>query len=682
MSQVNVTMTLNQFIDTNDLEYELKLIKNPSDEHLWLEYAHRVPEFKRKMFIMERATRFCSSHELWLAYIELVLDQIRHLSYADHANSYKTVNGVFQRSLEVFPQDLGLWKLYFTHLNKQPHIPFIINQYITALRAIDVNQHMQIWGPFLDFIELIARVCQPLAGMLMRRFLSYGQYETRHLYKYIQWTGDLDYFYLQERAFDDWDTVLDLGNQLFCTNYIQKFPDQFSKGYLALATKTNPEQRIHLLHKALTECPTIYDFTKIYEELLEVMEPNETSTDTELDQFEQLVNDRGLFVNDIHLKQDQDNLDTWFQRFDLFKNDLQQLITTHVEALSSINPLKCHSDSYKLSDIWIDYADIYGNSNDFDTVDLIYSKAKESKFKGNELVDIYKAWTKVYLDTDINKAIKILQDILFTGFPNIQLWDYYFEILEIHIDDIQTIIQSYYKMMDLQCATPLLIIQFTNFLENENLAEMFKVFETALHQFKDPQMKLQIYNTYLVKLIKHGNDTETIRDVFDKCLELPVGAELEPVIILYSEFEYGNSLVVKSFNLVNDFLKKYPKLNLIKILLQRFEFDKRNLRLQFPQWLELKWTNQELASLCIELVQFEVAAKQYQRARAIFKFLHQSIAYDFKHWQDFELNYGDEAGFKEMLRIKRNASHIPHGFVKAVETQNPTKNPEEIELDM
>ena len=77
------------------------------------------------------------------------------------------------------------------------------------------------------------------------------------------------------------------------------------------------------------------------------------------------------------LRQNINDLDTWFERFEIIEtqtpSDLNLLIQTLTQALKSINPLKVvTTNNSKLSGIWLKYVDIYSSRGDFQTADLIF----------------------------------------------------------------------------------------------------------------------------------------------------------------------------------------------------------------------------------------------------------------------------------------------------------------------
>ena len=79
-------------------------------------------------------------------------------------------------------------------------------------------------------------------------------------------------------------------------------------------------------------------------EITEKVDPESDLGSLYLDDFEKLIDDRKILLNDMKLRQNINDLDTWFERFEIIEtqtpDDLNLLIQTLTQALKSINPLK------------------------------------------------------------------------------------------------------------------------------------------------------------------------------------------------------------------------------------------------------------------------------------------------------------------------------------------------------
>ena len=163
-------------------------------------------------------------------------------------------------------------------------------------------------------------------------------------------------------------------------------------------------------------------------EITEKVDPESDLGSLYLDDFEKLIDDRKILLNDMKLRQNINDLDTWFERFEIIEtqtpDDLNLLIQTLTQALKSINPLKVvTTNNSKLSGIWLKYVDIYSSRGDFQTADLIFSKSVLSQYiDPDELAELYINWSEMILGSDKfpeTKAIEILDDILYREYSDI-----------------------------------------------------------------------------------------------------------------------------------------------------------------------------------------------------------------------------------------------------------------------
>lgn len=696
-----------------DLGYEIKLAKDMDNKYLWFEYINSVKS-QTKIFIIERAIDYFSSchlidetRQFWLFYFQIMDAKIEKLNFFHHRKQFDIVNDIYKRCLGFFPEDVEIWHKFLSLVNRQANVSFVLHQYVTCFKNLPFEHHDKIWPLFLQFADIISPYSPQLSTEILLRFISYGKFDVNHLLKLALWaqpsgidcvvqimrTGDF--------GVDDWKSILQfVKDELLCKWFLKKFPEEYGFGYIKLIESVGDhELKIHYFTTALNNCTSVYEFTTIYETYLSYLEESvltEDADDYDIDQYEKLINNRQIMINNIYLKGDANSLDTWFRRFEIYedKKDINGLLMTFVEAIKSINPLTCYSnEGHRLCDIWIKYAQIYSSKKDLKTADLIYSKSVTSKFKSvSDLEEIYCNWAKIYVESDnFEKGLLVLESVIFKADDisrSIRLWSYYFEIMEIYVDDIARIKAAYSKMIELKYATPLMLFQFANFLEDEGeINESFKIYEIGLKEFNDKSIRFEIYNNYLVKMIQFNQDTERTRDLFDKSLaDLPKDL-VKPIIILYSEFEYSKGLIIKSFDIVNDYIlsTSLDPIELIMILISKFD-GQVDLRQWFEKWMTLKLTNDSLIKLSKEFIKYEIKAKQFERVRSLFEYLHSNVEYPFKDWEDFELEYGDESTFKKMIRFKNQINtnkREPDGFVKStMKNVNGASNPDAIDIDM
>lgn len=474
--------------------------------------------------------------------------------------------------------------------------------------------------------------------------------------------------------------------------------------------------------------------------------------------LEKFIDDRELMINDMKLRQDPNNLDEWLIRVDLF-NDTKQKLSAYVKALTTVNPLKAISlsNSATFADLWIKYANVYTSSNDFKTGALIFSKAVKSQFKTpDELAQIYISWSEILLeDGKESESVTTVEDILFSNdsdinymdtsltvqlriHKSVKLWLFYLDLLESLIDEdqdnsktIDKITKAYEQMITLKIVTPRILLNYALFLQEQKYWEKsFSVYELSLRLFSDDKVRFEIWNTYLTRIISYRNNTksipvERIRDLFDQCFSQGLPANLnKPICILYSQFEEDQGSIMKSIKVIEDWLLSMTEFNQgsikgdqnfnISIKLEMYQLlisklaliqdDTRSRDLYTKMLNDKQFKLAQLITVTLDFVKFEISRNQFNRVRSLFKFITklgnpemESIKNVWNQWEKFELEYGNELTFKEMLRYKRvivkdfendvviKESINPMGFVKSKNAITPTENaenPDAIDLDM
>lgn len=486
--------------------------------------------------------------------------------------------------------------------------------------------------------------------------------------------------------------------------------------------------------------------------------------------FEDLMDQRPFLLNSTLLRQDVNNLDEWFNRIKLFwdQNNIAQVLTTYASALVRVNPLKAHSISGKpentLVNLWITYSDIYASQKDVRTADFILSKSVKSQFQSPEdLASLYIAWSQLFVKhANIKKAIEIVEEVCMHDprgidyfdtntsifqrvYKSTKLWSYYLDLLESIIDnaaqtnEIEKVSQAYEKAMEWKLASPLMLVNYAEFMEGwRSEKEALAVYAKGLKYFKDSKVKFEIWNIFLSKLIEANVDIESIRESFESCLygnsldggdECPAGLS-KPVLLLYSQFEFDKGYLTKSISVLRNGLKK-----MAAAILEGLDETKNQLRVdKFDLYLALinkinklnnpaesreiyeasLRDNQLLLSSIIQLtslfIDFELAHKELNRTRALFKFVCSLCRTDdpilktlWAKWEDVELRFGNEYTIRDLLQFKKDkierdketltnqSTENIISFVKSTENthnetnatiDSTTSNPDAIDLDM
>lgn len=449
--------------------------------------------------------------------------------------------------------------------------------------------------------------------------------------------------------------------------------------------------------------------------------------DLHLARFERLINQRDFLLSDVKIRQNPNSVDEWLSRIQLIDPaNLQLRLTTYVQAITTIDPLRATKGYSKL---WINYSKIYEDNGDVSTARTILDKAIKVEFCDiDELVDIWIHWAEMELrHSDIATAIKVLkvatsttpenEPISYTDasvspqlriFKSIRIWSFYLDLVE-SSGNLPATCSLYERVLQLKIATPLIIINYASFLEdNHRFEDAFKVYEKGLAIFKYP-IAYEIWSIYLNKAIARGIHVERVRDLFDTCLETLPSEFLKPIVVLYSNFEFSKGSVKKSLRLLDNALDKLAnaddKVEVLNLLISRtVEYSGLvSTRPIYQKAIEVLPLVKSLEFL-LRFAQLELKLGEFQRVRELLKFASLKMSPGkipqlWEFWYDFEVKHGSKETFKEMLRLKRQANdkfpeyntEVLPGFVKASDQApvssvskqpEPTSNPDEIELDI
>ncbi|ODV59302.1 mRNA splicing protein SYF1 ASCRUDRAFT_77363 [Ascoidea rubescens DSM 1968] len=391
-----------------------------------------------------------------------------------------------------------------------------------------------------------------------------------------------------------------------------------------------------------------------------------------------------------------------------------------------------------LEQIWIDYSKVYQSNKDYFTARSIFSTATKVPFmNSNDLVEIYLAWADMELTIDASteeevdkcfeNAINIIKSSLVKPtFKNIgkvedqirffddkipaaykihksvKLWSFYLDLIE-SSNDFQETCKVYEEIMNLKILTPVILINYINFLwDNQNFEKSFKIFEIGLDKFNYFPIKFEIYNIYLGKILlrfkqmkqkKMENfiSIERIRDLFEQAINECSGDLVKPIYLLYADFEQQNGLSSRSLKIYGEGIKQLHEwldsqisinnsleikekiykdiFNFYEILIQKtIEFKNFNeARIIYENIISHEdLPNNYIIKFVLSFKNFEVKLGEVVRGRELLKYGCELLLkpsplqengkiYEkyWKEWREFELNYGDENTFKEMIKMKR-----------------------------
>ncbi|ODQ58199.1 hypothetical protein WICANDRAFT_34359 [Wickerhamomyces anomalus NRRL Y-366-8] len=712
-----------------DMRIELVQDLNPIEHKQ--EFLDVNNEFEKSLYLLNKMPM------LWVKYLQFLLLQ----------EDVTFIRRKFTEALRMLPvtQHQKIWPLYLEFADS-----------VGGLTGSKIYLKYLIFNP--DDIELVLNRLIQFKDIknsitVFEKVLNDENFVSKEGKSPLElWLEYADILMSTKKADQNHDTIV----ENFVRNGIERFPDQQGKLYVKLATYFSKrgayEKARALLEEGLELVLTVKDFTVIYDsyaefeessinKLVELISSKEEAgedidelnleLDLQLARFEKLMDKRPFLLSDVKLRQNPNNVEEWLHRISLFNpENLSDILQTYVKAITTIEPFKATEG---LSTIWINYSKVYEENNDLSTARTILDKAVKVPFNSpDELVNIWLEWSELELrQDDIEKAIKVLEvatkspkiskidywdsSIAVQGriHKSIKLWSFYLDLVE-SSGDIEETCSIYDRVFELKIATPLTVINYANFLEENNrFEEAFKIYERGVNIFKFPVV-FEIWNIYLTKALKRNLNIERLRDLFEHALSECPSDLSKPIYLLYSKLEEDNGLIQRSLKLLNkavDSVKLDDKPEVLNVLIAK-TIEHSGLTSTRPiltraiDELPLKYA----IAFVIRFADIEIKLNEFERARELLKYgaLQQSPIKNTKLWEfwsDFEVAHGNKETYKAMLRIKRQAteefntdilnSSEPVGFVKSSEgpkvssinASAPTAqaneiNPDAIDLDI
>ncbi|KAL5483850.1 hypothetical protein EMCRGX_G020266 [Ephydatia muelleri] len=314
---------------------------------------------------------------------------------------------------------------------------------------------------------------------------------------------------------------------------------------------------------------------------------------------------------------------------------------------------------------------------------IVFEKATKVQFKNVE--DLATVWCE-YAEMELrhenyNRALQLLQRA--TAVPakratyydktepvqnrlymSLKVWSLYAD-LEESLGTFESTKAVYDRIIDLHIATPQTVINYGVFLEEHKyFEEAFKVYERGIALFKWPHV-FEIWSTYLTKFLKRygGTKLERCRELFEQCLETCPPKHAKSLYLLYAKLEEDHGLARHAMEVYNRATLAVPpeeQLEMFTIYIKRATelFGITHTREIYEKAIEVL-PDTGAREVCLRYAELEARLGEIDRARAIYS--HGSQISDprvnqsyWKCWQEFEVTYGNEDTFREMLRIKRS----------------------------
>ncbi|ORX48364.1 TPR-like protein [Piromyces finnis] len=529
---------------------------------------------------------------------------------------------------------------------------------------------------------------------------------------------------------------------------IARFSDQVGILWNSLARwwilKQEFEKARDIYEEAMTKVNTVKDFTYIFdaysqfeekiismkmEQLNEEEDDDENDEDDEeenedeieldllMARFENLMDRRPFLVNDVLLRQNPNNVHEWEKRVELWKksNNQNKVLQTYTNGIKTIDPKKA---SGKLSSLWISFAHWYLEADDINSARTIFEKATKVPFKKvDELAEVWCEWSDVELEIgNVERALDVMAravsppnykklSVRYTDesetpqarlFKSLKLWAHYID-LEEALGTAENTRAVYDRMMELKIATPQIIINYAIWLEDQKcFEESFKIYERGIDQFGYP-VAYEIWNIYLTKFIKRyqGTKLERTRDLFEQAIDKCPEKFAKSIYLMFAKVEEDYGLTrhaMRIYDRATQAVSDEDRLEVFKLYIAKVKsyYGVTATREIYQRAIEIL-PNVEAKEMALEFVELETQLGEIDRARAILSYGTQfadprADAHYWKVWHDFEVKYGNEDTFKEMLRIKRSVQakfntevHYISAQMMAAKANNASSSTESVE---
>lgn len=432
-------------------------------------------------------------------------------------------------------------------------------------------------------------------------------------------------------------------------------------------------------------------YSQFEEGLVSAAEDTE-EIDLHLLRLEHLLQRRPFLMNEALLRRNPHDVGEWVKRIELFNKDassshssLSKVVHVYSEALQRIDPEK--AENGQLSAIWLAFAEFYETNDDIDSSRMIYEKASKAYFKGlDELSTIWCAWVEFEIrHKAYSNALAILRQA--TTIPSrksssgnaemptsrqrlyrsTKLWAIYADIEE-SLGTFETAKSVYERMLDLKVATPQIVLNYVDFLRTHGFVEdSFRVYEKSISLFPYP-LSLPLWSAYLKHFLDHygSKKIERARELFESVLEsIPLGSpELKQWFLDFSAFEenFGSKrLCLKVFDRACQSVQERDRFAVYKAYIAKTKELVGSIQSReiYERAMSAVSEGIELRNIGLEYAETELALGEVDRTRGIYTYLAQfcSPVADssfWSIWNDFEVEYGNEETFREMLRMKRS----------------------------
>ncbi|GMM27792.1 mRNA splicing protein [Martiniozyma asiatica (nom. inval.)] len=428
-----------------------------------------------------------------------------------------------------------------------------------------------------------------------------------------------------------------------------------------------------------------------------------------MDKFESLLNRRDILVNDINIKNNPDSVYPWLVRVKIVKSlnekdSTEKMLEIFAKAVTTIKPINLPKGEQKnnlLPKLWGQYARLYATHKDLNTARSLYQSAinmnwesqnysginerefliiglvnMELKFNSNEKEGLSKAieTMRSYVEAsenDINIPTSIKK--------NVKLWCYYLDLIESTGDFIE-IIRVYEEAIKKNIMTTVMLINFCNYLEENNwIDKCFSVYKWGISTFSG-HAQWVLAGIYIEKVLKYYKQlewsSEMAREAFEDIISMQDNIDDNQersfsINLMYANWELKEGSKMRALSILKKCFtnqsKHSKRLETMKLLIAA-TIETQGLPAAekiYQEAIESISVNTKgyFEDIVSGFIKLELCLGNIINARDVFEYVADAIMNHgiytglrnqlWDAWKKFELEHGDEATYKQMLKKKR-----------------------------
>lgn len=624
-----------------------------------------------------------------------------------------------------------VWEMYLKFLMQQPLLTLTRRTFDRALRALPTTQHSRIWTLYRPFANSASGAT---ALKVWRRYIQAHPGDTEdyiellvHLRQYTEAIRNYITILNNPRfaskynkgSYELWSEMVDLlvehatdvesgvesgiDPERIIRSGLSKFPDQRGKLWCGLAAYWvrigNLDHARDVFEEGITTVMTVRDFALVFDSYIQFEESvidglmesaasrpegvADSEADLELDlhimHFDQLMDRRPFLLNDLHLRQNPNNVVEWEKRVALWGDNKEEVVRAYTAAIAAVQPKKAYGAFHQL---WANYAKLYDKGGDLRTARVIMEKAVKVTFKSvAELADMWIEWAEMELRNDnFDDAVRIMAKAVQAPkrstvdyfdenlspqqrvHKSWKLWSFYVDLVE-SVSSLDETKKVYERIFELRIATPQTVVNYANLLEEHKyFEESFKVYERGLDLFSYP-VAFELWNLYLTKAVDRKISIERLRDLFEQAIEGCPPRFAKVIYLMYGNLEEERGLARHAMRIYERATRAVGDEDRADMF--NFYITKSASNFGLPSTRPIyekaisTLPDAEVRDMCLKFADMEKRLGEIDRARAIYG--HASQFCDprtnpefWSKWESFEVQHGNEDTFKEMLRIKRS----------------------------